>query len=291
MVPKAIRLWTNSVPGTARQLQASMGTAREPTGNGEVPPVDKGRGSPVQSTGAKPARSKKGERPAPAQDVNRLAPPRLEAVEPNPRTAEPPREANDEQLAARIAMRNVTAFGMIYDRYAHPVYAMAAHMLGVSEAEEVTQEVFMRLWHKAGQFDPVRGPFSHWFMSIARNHILDKLRARSERQRLVAAEEIDQLLAEAPDPNVDVLEQVWSQQRGDVLLRALHRLPPEQRRVIVLAYFGELSQSAIATYLGVPLGTVKKRIRLGLHKLRAALSPHELDLEHMVQVSLNGAQE
>ncbi len=183
---------------------------------------------------------------------------------------------SDELLATRIAARDVDAFGLVYDRYSQPVYAMAGHMLGVNEAEEAAQEIFMRLWHKAAQFDPARGPFSHWFMSIARNLILDKLRARGERQRVIAAEEIDLVLAEAVDPRVDVLEQVWQNQRGAVLLQALKRIPPEQRRVIVLAYFGGMSQSEIAIHLDVPLGTVKKRIRLGLQKLRAGLSPQAL---------------
>jgi RNA polymerase sigma-70 factor (ECF subfamily) len=185
-------------------------------------------------------------------------------------------ETSDERLATRIATQDVSAFGIVYDRYSQPVFAMAGHMLGVHEAEEAAQEIFMRLWHKASQYDPARGPFSHWFMSIARNHILDKLRARSERLRIVVAEEIDMLLAEAADPRVDVLEQVWRNQRGDALLGALQRIPAEQRRVIVLAYFGGMSQSEIAIHLGIPLGTVKKRIRLGLQKLRAGLSPHAL---------------
>lgn len=183
---------------------------------------------------------------------------------------------SDEMLAARLTARDMQAFSLLYDRYTHSVYAMAGHMLGVGEAEEAAQEIFMRLWNKAAQYDPARGPFSHWFMSIARNHILDKLRARSERLRVVAAEEIDFLLAEAADPRVDVLDQVWQRQRGDALQQALQRIPAEQRRVIVLAYFGGMSQSEISMHLDVPLGTVKKRIRLGLQKMRAALSPQAL---------------
>lgn len=188
--------------------------------------------------------------------------------------------ASDEMLASRIAAHELYAFDLIYTRYAQPVYAMAGHMLGVNEAEEAAQEIFMRLWNKAAQYDPARGPFSHWFMSIARNHILDKLRMRSERLRVVAAEEIDLLLAEAADPKVDVVDQVWQKQRGDALSAALQRIPAEQRRVIVLAYFGGMSQSEISMHLDVPLGTVKKRIRLGLQKMRAALSPQAmLDLD------------
>lgn len=196
-------------------------------------------------------------------------------------------ETSDESLALCIAARDRNAFSVVYDRYSRPVFAMAGHMLGMNEAEEATQEIFMRLWRKASQYDPARGAFSHWFMSIARNHILDKLRARNERQRVVAAEAIDLLLAEAPDPHVDVLEQVWQNHRGDVLSQALQRIPPEQRRVIVLAYFGGMSQSEISMQLNIPLGTVKKRIRLGLQKLRASLSPRTLlDFDAMTEDAL-----
>lgn len=183
---------------------------------------------------------------------------------------------SNELLVTRIAAQDRSAFALVYDRFATQVYGMAGHMLGVSEAEEATQEVFIRLWNKASQYDAARGPFSHWFLSIARNLMLDKLRARSERARIIAAEEIDTILSHAIDPQIDVIEQVWQNQRGDALAQALTRIPPEQRRVIVLAYFGGMSQTEIAFYLQVPLGTVKKRIRLGLQKLRAALSPHAL---------------
>lgn len=180
-------------------------------------------------------------------------------------------ELSDETLVARVARRDVAAFTILYDRYAGPVYTLAAHMLGRSEAEEIVQATFLRLWNKAEQFDAARGAFGAWFMTIARHHALDELRRRGQRQRLVAAEGIDRVLTEVTDPAPDVEEQAWLRERGDAVLRALNDLPDEQRRVLVLAYFGGLSQAAIAECLGLPLGTVKKRIRLGLQKLRAAL--------------------
>jgi RNA polymerase sigma-70 factor (ECF subfamily) len=165
----------------------------------------------------------------------------------------------------------VAAFTVLYDRYARPVYVVAAYMLGSAEAEEAVQELFLRLWRKAEQFDPSRGSFNNWFMAISRHHLRDQLRRRSHQQRVVAAEQIDQLLIEVVDPNVDVEQEVWQRQRGAALLNALRSLPAEQRRAIVLAYFGGFSQTTIAERLGWPLGTVKKRVRLGLQKLRAFL--------------------
>lgn len=190
-----------------------------------------------------------------------------------------PPEPSDAALVAQIVQRDIVAFSIIYDRYARAVFVLAAHMLGRAEAEDVVQEVFLRLWNKAKQFDNKQGSFSSWFMSIARHHVLDELRRRSQHQRVVAAEEIDALLAQAVDPEADVEGQVWMNHRAAIVLDALKNLPDEQRRVIVLAYFGGLTQSAIAQQLGWPLGTVKKRVRLGLQKLKAALAQEGMTIE------------
>ena len=182
-------------------------------------------------------------------------------------------EPSDEALVARVAHGDLTAFSLLYDRYDRPVYAIAAHLLGAGEADDVVQEVFLRLWRSAAQFDETRGRFALWLLAIARHEVLARVRQRSREQRLALAEDIDRLIATAPDRAVDVEEQVWRRERGDLILQALNELPAEQRRVLVLAYFGELSQSTIAASLGWPLGTVKKRVRLGLQKLRQALAP------------------
>ncbi len=185
-------------------------------------------------------------------------------------------EPSDEALVSRVADGDLTAFSALYDRYDRPVYTMAAHLIGSAEAEEVVQEAFLRLWRSADQFDETRGRFAPWFFSISRHEVLARLRRRTREQRLALVEDVDRLLAAAPDPVIDVEEQVWRWERGDLLLQALNELPPEQRRVLVLAYFGELSQSTIAASLGWPLGTVKKRVRLGLQKLRQALAPRDV---------------
>lgn len=183
---------------------------------------------------------------------------------------------DDNALVIQVARGDVIAFGRLYDRYVRTVYAIAVHLLGTSEAEEAVQEIFLRLWDKAEQFDVTRGSFAGWFMTIARNHAFRELSARSRRQRIEAAEGIDQLLAQIADPKVDVEEQAWILEQGRAALVALNELPVEQRHVLVLAYFSGLSQSAIARHLDLPLGTIKKRTQLGLQKLRRALAREQL---------------
>lgn len=178
---------------------------------------------------------------------------------------------SDEVLVELVARRDVNAFSVLYDRYSRPVYAMAVYMLGHVDAEETVQEVFLRLWSKAEQFDPQCGSFRAWFMAIARHHIFSQLRQRSQRRQLAAGDHVDQILASLRDPNTNVEEDTWLREQGEQVLQALAQLPNEQRRVLVLAYYGGLSQSTIAQHLQLPLGTVKKRTRLGLQKLRAAL--------------------
>lgn len=183
------------------------------------------------------------------------------------------REASEEALAARVSERDAEAFAALYDLYARPVYLFAAYVLGPSEAEEVVQEVFLSLWDKAGQYDRSRGPFGAWFMAVARHRVLDELRHRGKEGRVLLLDPVDELLAETPDDGVAVEEQALTRDRGHEVLRAVRTLPPEQRRVLVLAYFGGLTHAAIAEALGWPLGTVKKRLQLAVRKLRAALAP------------------
>jgi len=192
---------------------------------------------------------------------------------------QPPPDPSDEVLVARVVLRDVTAFALLYDRYVKPVYAMAVHMLGSNDAEEIVQEVFLRLWNRAGQYNVQKGSFKAWFMAIARYRILDELRQRSRQQQLMVAEDVNQLLAGLKDPMVDVEKEVWLKEHSEHVLHALKLLPAEQRRALVLAYFGGLSQSTIAQHLGWPLGTVKKRIRLGMQKLRRALAPLRLPVD------------
>lgn len=182
----------------------------------------------------------------------------------------------DEALAALVSQRDVVAFSVLYERYSQSVYAFAAHTLGAKDAEEVVQEVFLRLWQRASQFDPARGSFGAWFMAAARHRIVDDLRRRNNQKALGAADEIERVLMRAIDPLANVEQEAVLRERNAEVLLAVRELPLEQRQALLLAYFAGLTQSAIAEHLGWPLGTVKKRIRLGLQKLRTALAEERI---------------
>ena len=174
-------------------------------------------------------------------------------------------------LGARIARGDVAAFAAVYERYAARVHAWAGHALGTGAADDAVQEVFIRVWRKAHQFDPARGRFATWLMAIARHHILRELE-RGGRERRVGGDEIDAALRSLADPAAPLDERAWLSEQERLLGRALADLPAEQRRVLVLGYFLGMTQSEMSRSLDVPLGTVKKRVRLGLRKLRVALT-------------------
>lgn len=182
-----------------------------------------------------------------------------------------PDALSDAELATQVAARDAASLGVLYDRYARAIYAMASRALGGVEAEEIVQDSFLRLWRSAAQYDPDRSAFVAWFMSVARHSIVDALQRRGLDARLRAAAAAEQALASVTSAGVDVETEAWQREEAITLRHALIALPEEQRRVLVLAYFGGLTHSAMAAQLGWPLGTVKKRVRLGLQKLRAAL--------------------
>jgi RNA polymerase sigma-70 factor (ECF subfamily) len=181
-------------------------------------------------------------------------------------------DSADELLAAGMGRGDVHAFGELYDRYAPRLQAWAYHALGAAEADDALQEVFLHMWQKAGQFDARRGRFRSWLMAIARHEFGRRLTRGDRARPHVAGERMEAILA-AADPASDPASHV--QER--TVLDALAALPVEQRRVLVLGYFGGMSQSTMARELDIPLGTIKKRVRLGMQKLRAALADERAD--------------
>jgi RNA polymerase sigma-70 factor (ECF subfamily) len=131
-------------------------------------------------------------------------------------------------------------------------------------AEEVAQEVFLKLWTRADQYDPARGSVPAWLLTIARRSALDRIRLEGRRPPL------SDFPAASGQPALAAGADGSDEARWRALRFALHDLPAEQRRAIELSFYHGLSQREIAEFLGVPLGTVKTRIRLGMDKLRRA---------------------
>lgn len=178
------------------------------------------------------------------------------------------RSLSDEELVRRSAHIDSEAFAMLYDRHSATAFSLARRMLGSSGAEDAVQEAFFSLWRAAPAYDAVRGSVRLWLLGMVRNRSIDALRKRSvhERQR-IEFEALEERAA-APDGTE---EQVIAAERSAVARAALQTLPPEQRQVLELAYFGGWAQTEIAERLGLPLGTVKGRTRLALEKLRSSL--------------------
>ena len=184
------------------------------------------------------------------------------------------RELDDEELMQRLVLRDLTAFRTLYARYSSLVYSAALRIVRDTQiAEDMVQEIFLRLWRKPEGYTATRGKFATWLTSVTRNRAVDEVRARGRRYRHETASPEEQE-RELPGPETDdpALTAELSDQRR-LILTAMSQLPAEQRQTIELAYFGGLTQQEISERLDQPLGTVKTRIRLGMQKLRAALTP------------------
>ncbi|MEL6310156.1 MAG: sigma-70 family RNA polymerase sigma factor [Chloroflexota bacterium] len=184
-------------------------------------------------------------------------------------------------LLERVQAGDEHALLTLYDQYANAVYSVAYRVLNNQlDAEEVAQDVFMKLWEKAQSFDPERGSFVSWLLTIARRSAIDRLRKRTRRE---------------PDEAVsmDAKPYLWETKLGQEdmsdlqrsLLSVLDELSQGQREAIYLAYFHDMSHSDIAAHLDRPLGTVKSHIRLGMQKLRTIWRKSSTSTQSMPEVS------
>jgi RNA polymerase sigma-70 factor (ECF subfamily) len=168
-------------------------------------------------------------------------------------------ETSDGELIRRIGQGDGSAFELLYARYARSVFGLALRRLGDrGRAEDAVQETFASIWRSARSYRPERGPGAPWLYTVARNAIVDRLRQRSE-----PAADVPDSPTGDPSPE-DRAESDWVAWR---VHRALEELPDSERRVIELAYWGDMSQSEVSEFLGIPLGTVKTRTRSGLARL------------------------
>jgi RNA polymerase sigma-70 factor, ECF subfamily len=179
------------------------------------------------------------------------------------------RELADEDLMPLVHDGNARAFEVVFDRHADAAFSLAYRMCGRrSMAQDVVQEAFLSLWRSRARYDRTRGSVRSWILGVVRNRTIDMFRRDTVRAgRDVNAESA---VEKMPSPD-DVAADVERRQDAHDVHAALRDLPPDQRQVIELAYFGGFSHSQIAEMLEVPAGTVKGRMRLGLTKLRVAL--------------------
>ena len=167
-------------------------------------------------------------------------------------------------LVRRLIEQDQTALSELYQQFGGLVYSIALRVVQNSSlAEEVTQDTFLKVWHQPTTWDPNRGKFVSWLLTITRYTAIDRLRME-QRRPLQNAVELDDLRIGKHGLMDDP---AW--QDGRLLRSLLERLPEEQIQVIELAYFQGMSHSEMAEYLHLPLGTVKTRVRLGLQKLKA----------------------
>ena len=176
----------------------------------------------------------------------------------------------DEELMAAVARGDEAALQELHGRLAGLVFHIARRSLEAPAAEEVTQDVFLRVWQKARSFDPDKGACRSWVVQIARRRVMNELRERGRRPRTDAGSEAD--LAELAAPEACPEEHHWAQFQKAAIHRALAALPQDQGQALRLAFFQDLSHEQVARFLAVPLGTAKSRIRLALEKLNAPLA-------------------
>jgi RNA polymerase sigma-70 factor (ECF subfamily) len=170
-------------------------------------------------------------------------------------------------LFDRVQRGDHDAFADLYDAIAPAVYGTVKRVLrDPAMSEEVTQEVFVELWTSAVRFDATRGGVSTWAITIARRRAIDRVRSeQSQRNR------IEQLGHRRPDVEASTDDAVVASLDAERVARALSELPPDQRQIIQLAFIEGFSHSDIADQLGLPLGTVKGRVRGGLQRLSGKL--------------------
>lgn len=177
------------------------------------------------------------------------------------------RDASDAALVLAIGRWREDALAEAYRRHAGAAFGLARRLIGDRAlAEEVLQEVFLRLWHRPDRFDPERGSLRSYLLAQTHGRSVDLLRAESSRRRREEREARE--TAESP---MDIEREVVDLTVAEQVKEVVESLPPDERRAIELAYFGGHTYRQVATLLGTPEGTVKSRIRTGLKRMRRSL--------------------
>lgn len=178
----------------------------------------------------------------------------------------------DEELMPLIGAKDPEAFAVFYDRHGGVAYSLAYRIVGEpGAAEDVAQEAFISVWRSGARFDRARGSVRSWMLSIVRNRAIDSLRAGAGSKAPKLTFDDDAVLEQRPAEELTE-EEAMRHETASEVRGALGQLPGDQSKVIELAYYGGFSQSEIAEMLGVPLGTVKGRMRLGMEKIRGEIA-------------------
>jgi RNA polymerase sigma-70 factor, ECF subfamily len=175
----------------------------------------------------------------------------------------PAPDTPDRELLARVAERDRFAFELLYQRYVRSIFGLALRRLGDrGRAEDAVQEAFTAIWRSAGSYRPERGAPAAWLYAVARNAIVDRFRTSG-----APVTEVPELVSTEPGPaeRAESTDVAWR------VHRALEELPKRERDVLELAYWSGMSQSEVAAYLNLPLGTVKTRTRSALSRLSVLL--------------------
>ena len=182
----------------------------------------------------------------------------------------------DLTLLAQVSQKDQQALETLYEKYQRIVYSLVLRIVrDEDEASELLQDVFVQVWQKADLFDNDRGNFTTWLLTLAHNKAINTLRSKAYKKRsLESRGDADDIMKWAGQTAIEastpLSEQIADDARGQVL-DALRKIPDTQREALTLAYYEGLSQSEIAEKLGVPLGTVKTRMRQGMIKLKELL--------------------
>lgn len=171
----------------------------------------------------------------------------------------------DEDLISLAETGESEAFASLYDRHSRAAFSLAYRMMGERQsAEDLVQDVFLKVWRSAGSYRVERGSVRTWILSIVHNRGIDKLRSSASQRRTQ-----DKVEAEATKSQPsDAFAEAWRNTQRDQVREALQTLPPEQLKILELAYFSGYTHMEISELLDLPLGTVKGRMRLGLKKIK-----------------------
>jgi RNA polymerase sigma-70 factor, ECF subfamily len=178
----------------------------------------------------------------------------------------------DEDLISMVEAADADAFATLYDRHSHAAFSLACRMMGERQAaEDLAQDAFLKVWRSASSYRAERGSVRTWILSIVHNRGIDQIRSHASRRRTQ-----DKIEASTPrsQPS-EAFAQTWRNSQRDQVREALDTLPPEQLKILELAYFSGYTHVEISELLRLPLGTVKGRMRLGLKKIRTSFESRD----------------